>query len=171
MPDAEVMTVAGPIPASALGVVDAHDHIFLRSPALAGDEFEDLERSTAEVREGAASGIGTIVDMTPIGLGRRPAMLRSVSKATGVPIVAATGYHRDAHYPAGHWVHDASVVTLAERIVRDLEIGMDPDDWTDPSAAPDPARAGAIKAGASYHHASGVAGHGRADHRRHRLSP
>jgi phosphotriesterase-related protein len=154
MPDAEVMTVTGRMPASALGVVDAHDHIFLHSPAMPGDEFEDLDRSTAEVREGAASGIATIVDMTPIGLGRRPALLRAVSQSTGVPIIAATGYHRDAHYPDGHWIHDSSVETLAERIVRDLEVGMDPADWTDPSADPDPARAGAIKAAASYHAAS-----------------
>jgi 5-phospho-D-xylono-1,4-lactonase len=154
MQDGQVMTVTGPIPASGLGVVDAHDHVFLSTPALPGDEFEDLERSTAEVREGMASGIGTIVDMTPIGLGRRPEQLRAVSDATGVPIIAATGYHRDAHYPDGHWVYTASVETLAERIIRDLEIGMDPHDWTDPAAEPDPARAGAIKAGASYHHLS-----------------
>ena len=154
MTDAEVMTVTGRLPASKLGVVDAHDHLFLRSPALAGDEFEDLDRSTAEAIEGRASGIGSIVDMTPIGLGRRPDLLRAVSDATGIPIIAATGYHRDAHYPDGHWVHAASVETLAERIVRDLETGMHPDDWTDPSAEPDPARAGAIKAGASYHHVS-----------------
>jgi len=154
MSDAEVMTVTGPTPASALGVVDAHDHLFLRSPALAGDEFGDLDRSTAEALEGRASGIDAIVDMTPIGLGRRPDLLRAVSRATGMPIIASTGYHRDAHYPNGHWVYTASVDVLAERIIRDLETGMDPGDWTDPSAEPDPARAGAIKAGASYHHAS-----------------
>jgi predicted metal-dependent phosphotriesterase family hydrolase len=154
MQDAQVMTVTGPMPASALGVVDAHDHLFLRTPAMPGDEFEDLDRSTAEVREGRASGIGTIVDMTPIGLGRRPGWLRAVSDAARVPIVAATGYHRDAHYPADHWVHEASVEMLADRIVRDLAVGMHPGDWTDPSAEPDAARAGAIKAGASYHHVS-----------------
>jgi len=154
MYEPQVMTVSGPMPASALGVVDAHDHVFLRTPALPGDEFEDLERSTAEVMEGRASGIGAIVDVTPIGLGRRPDLLRAVSKSTGVPIIAATGYHRDAHYPAGRWVYEATVELLAERIVRDLEVGMDPADWTDPMAEPDPARAGAIKAGASYHHAS-----------------
>ncbi len=154
MPEPQVMTVTGPMPVSALGVVDAHDHLFLRTPALPGDEFDDLERSTAEAAEGRESGLGTIVDMTPIGLGRRPAFLREVSEATGMPIIAATGYHRDAHYPPGHWVYDASVEELADRIVRDLEAGMHPDDWTDPSAAPDPARAGAIKAGASYHHAT-----------------
>lgn len=150
---AHVMTVTGPMPASGLGVVDAHDHLFLTSPVLPGDEFDDLERSTEEVREGRASGLGTIVDMTPIGLGRRPELLRAVSQATGVPIIAATGYHRDAHYPAGHWVHDASVETLADRITADLATGMHPTDWTD-DAELDPARAGAIKAGASYHHAT-----------------
>ena len=154
MTDAEVMTVTGRLPASELGVVDAHDHLFLSTPALPGDEFEDLERSTAEAIEGRASGIGTVVDMTPIGLGRRPDMLRGVSQAAGIPIIAATGYHRDAHYPDGHWVHAASVEVLAEHIVRDLEVGMDPRDWTDPTALPDSARAGVIKAGASYHHVS-----------------
>jgi 5-phospho-D-xylono-1,4-lactonase len=154
MTDAEVMTVTGRLPASRLGVVDAHDHVFLSSPALPGDEFDDLERSTAEAIEGRASGLGTIVDMTPIGLGRRPALLRAVSESAGIPIIAASGYHRDAHYPAGHWVYTASVDELADRIVRDIEIGMHPTDWTDPAAAPDQARAGAIKAGTSYHHAS-----------------
>lgn len=154
MPEPQVLTVTGPMPASALGVVDAHDHLFLRTPALPGDEFDDLERSTTEALEGRASGIGTVVDMTPIGLGRRPDLLRAVSEATGMPIIGATGYHRDAHYPAGHWVYEASVEQLAERIVHDLEVGMHPADWADPDAAPDLARAGAIKAGTSYHHAS-----------------
>ena len=154
MPEPQVMTVTGPVPAAALGAVDAHDHLFLRTPALPDDEFDDLERSTAEAVEGRDSGIGAIVDMTPIGLGRRPDLLRAVSQTTGIPIIAATGYHRDAHYPDGHWVCDASVELLADRVVRDLEIGMHPADWVDPTAAPDPARAGAIKAGASYHRAS-----------------
>lgn len=154
MPEPHVMTVTGPMPVSALGVVDAHDHLFLRTPALPGDEFEDLDRATDEAREGRSSGIGTIVDMTPIGLGRRPDLLRAVSETSGVPIIGATGYHRDAHYPDGHWVYDASVQRLADRIVHDLEVGMHPADWTDPGAPADAARAGAIKAGASYHHAS-----------------
>lgn len=148
------MTVTGRVPASALGVVDAHDHLFLRTPALPGDEFADLERTTAEAAAGRASGLGTIVDVTPIGLGRRPADLRAVSAATGLHIVGATGFHRDAHYPDGHWVHEASVDLLAERVVSDLVDGMHPGDWLDPSAAPDAAQAGVIKVGASYHSAS-----------------
>ncbi len=156
MPDPEprVMTVTGPMPASQLGVVDAHDHLFLRTPTMPGEEFEDLELTTAEALDGRESGIGTIVDLTPIGLGRRPALLRAVSEATGLAIIGATGYHRDTHYPAGHWVHDATVDDLADRVVHDLADGMHPTDWHDPTAAPDAARAGVIKVGTSYHHAS-----------------
>jgi predicted metal-dependent phosphotriesterase family hydrolase len=80
--------------------------------------------------------------------------LRAVAESTGVTIIAASGYQRDAHYPAGHWVHEATVETLADRIVTDLERRMHPSDWLDPSLPLDPARAGAIKGGASYHRIS-----------------
>lgn len=154
MAPARVVTVLGERPADALGVVNAHDHLFLRTPALAGQEIEDPVGVEAEVREAAAGGIGAIFEMTPIGLGRRPDLLRRVSASTGVAIIAATGYHRDAHYPAGHWVHDAPVETLAARILADLRDGMHPADWDDPSTSLDQARAGVIKAGASYHRIS-----------------
>lgn len=149
-----VVTVLGPVAVEKLGVVDAHDHLLCDSPGLPGQEFTDPVRSAAELREGHASGIGAIVEMTPIGLGRDPAGLRDIAAATGVPIVAASGYHRDAHYPAGHWVYSATVERLADRIVADLTVGMHPADWRDPALPPDRARAGAIKGGASYHHIS-----------------
>lgn len=148
------MTVAGAKPAADLGVTNAHDHLFLSSVAMPGQEFDDLERSSAEVRDAAEAGLQAIVEMTPIGLGRRPDLMRQLSEATGVTVIAATGFHRDAHYGAGHWVHDASVDELSERIVSDLEAGMHPADWIDPSLPLDRARAGVIKAGASYHHLS-----------------
>jgi len=133
----EVMTVLGPVSAADLGVTDAHDHLFLRSPALPGQDFDDVEGAIEEV---AGSDLETIVEVTPIDLGRNPAGMREVSERTGVHIVAATGYHRDAHYPPGHWVHSATVQQLADRMLADLEDGMDGDS----------ARAGVIKAGASY---------------------
>jgi phosphotriesterase-related protein len=149
-----VVTVAGPVDPSTLGVVDAHDHLFLDSPALKGQALDRLDAAIAEVADARATGIGTIVEMTPIGLGRRPDRMRDASRATGVHIIAATGYHRDAHYPAGHWVHAAPVEVLADRILADLRVGMHPADWDDPGRPPDTARAGAIKGGASYHHVS-----------------
>lgn len=151
MTEGRVVSVTGPRRLDTLGVVDAHDHLLLRSPAQPDDAFTDPERSIEEVLDGRASGIGTIVEMTPIGLGRDPAGLRAIAEATGVAIIGATGYHRDAHYAAGHWVHDATVEVLADRVIADLREGMHPHDWLDPGLPPDKARAGAIKGGASYH--------------------
>jgi predicted metal-dependent phosphotriesterase family hydrolase len=145
----EIVTVLGPIAPSKLGVTDAHDHLFLRSPALPGQDFEDRDHAVEEVAAAAESGLQALVEVTPIGLGRRPAKMRAVAEATGVHIVAATGYHRDAHYPEGHWVREATVGLLAERILADLQRGMHPDDWIG-DEPPDQARAGVIKAGASY---------------------
>jgi predicted metal-dependent phosphotriesterase family hydrolase len=151
MPEAVVMTVLGPIAPEQLGVTVAHDHLFLRTPALPGQEFDDAGRAIEEVSNAKRSGLHAIVEVTPIGCGRRPAGMRAVAEATGVHVVAATGYHRDAHYPENHWVREATVELLAQRIVTDLKDGMHPDDWL--TATPlDPARAGVIKAGASYQH-------------------
>jgi phosphotriesterase-related protein len=143
------MTVLGPIAPEELGVTDAHDHLFLRTPALPGQEFDDSGRAIDEVTNAKRGGLQAIVEVTPIGLGRKPAGMRAVSEATGVHVVAATGYHRDAHYPHDHWVLEASVELLAQRIVTDLKKGMHPDDWLT-EASLDAARAGVIKAGASY---------------------
>lgn len=149
MPEPHVVTVAGPRPASSLGVVDAHDHLFIASPALRGGEIEDPRPVAEEVLEAKTTGIGTIVELTPVGLGRRPELMRRVSAETGVGVIAATGFHRDVHYPAGHWVHAAAFELLRRRMVADLTAGMHPRDWLD-DAPPDPARAGVIKLGASY---------------------
>ena len=150
----KVLTVTGLLPASELGVTDAHDHLFLSSPALAGQEIEDADKVTAEVLDAKRSGIASIVEVTPIGLGRKPALMRQVAATTGVHVVGATGFHRDAHYPAGHWVYDASEELLRDRMVADIERGMHPNDWLDQSTALDAARAGVIKMGASYQRVS-----------------
>jgi phosphotriesterase-related protein len=153
VPEPHAVTVAGPLAAGALGVVDSHDHLFIGSPAMRGGEIEDPELVAREVRDAAATGIRTIVELTPIGLGRRPDLMRRVAAETGVAVIAATGYHRDTHYPAGHWVLDAPVDLLARRVIADLTEGMHPADWIG-DARSDPARAGVIKAGASYQHIS-----------------
>jgi predicted metal-dependent phosphotriesterase family hydrolase len=146
-----VMTVLGPIDADKMGVTDAHDHLHLRSPMLAGQEIDDVAAITSEALDGARSGLQTIIELTRIGLGRRPDVLRALSASSGLNIIGATGYHRDAHYPVGHWVLAASAEVLMERMTTDLLVGMHPTDWADPTLALDTAQAGVIKAGASLH--------------------
>jgi len=154
VPEGQVITVTGARPIETLGVVDAHDHLLMDSPGMPDQAITDVDRSTEEARDAVATGIGTLVEMTPIGLGRNPAGLRAISERSGLAVIAASGFHRDAHYPAGSWVHDAPVELLQERIVTDLTVGMHPADWDDPDLPLDEARAGAIKGGASYHRIS-----------------
>jgi 5-phospho-D-xylono-1,4-lactonase len=142
---AKIVTVSGPIEPAELGPTDAHEHLFLETPAQPGEGFSDINRAEAEVEEGAATGLRAIVELTPIGLGRRADLLRQLSEATGVLIIAASGYHRDAHYRPGDWVLEASVEELAERALTELREGMHADD-----GAPTDIRAGVMKGGASH---------------------
>lgn len=147
-----VNTVTGTVEASALGVTDAHEHIFLRSPFLPGDEFQDLDKMSDEVAAVAASGIQTVVDLTPLGLGRAPERTRQLSERTGVNIVLATGIHRTAHYPAGHWVYDLTADELKAILLKDLLEGIDDRDWQTPFRRPTSIRAGIVKLGVTYQH-------------------
>lgn len=148
------MTVLGPADPAELGAVDSHEHLFLHSHALPGDQFGDVDAMATEVGTVRAAGIDTIVELTPVGLGRSVAGLAEVSRRTGVHVVAATGYHRDAHYPAGHWVYREPADALEQVLLTDLTSGIDERDWQGPVPAPSSHRAGIIKLGASYQRAS-----------------
>jgi 5-phospho-D-xylono-1,4-lactonase len=145
-----VETVLGPVAPEALGPTDAHEHLFLRTPALPGEALTELEPMVAEASAVRAAGAHAIADLTPIGCGRDPRRLRQLAERTGLHVIAATGFHRDAHYPAGHWVHAELEEVLVELLVADLTVGMDERDWQGPRPRPGPARAGVIKLGASY---------------------
>jgi phosphotriesterase-related protein len=136
-----IRTVAGDIAPEQLGPCDAHEHLFLVTPVQPGDEFTDVDKAIEEARALAAAGARSLIDWTPIGLGRNPDGLLDVANSTGLQIVAATGVHRDAHYPADHPLRSLSARELAARFVTELEEGIEGGSI----------RAGIIKVGASYH--------------------
>jgi 5-phospho-D-xylono-1,4-lactonase len=128
-----IRTIRGDISPGELGPCDAHEHLFLVTPAQLGDEYANVEKAIEEARTIAAAGARALVDWTPIGLGRDLDGLRAVSEAASLHVVAATGLHRDGHYAADDPVRSESVDVLADRLVADLQ------------------RCGIIKIGASYH--------------------
>jgi phosphotriesterase-related protein len=132
-----VRTVRGDVDPSELGPTDAHEHLFFVTPLQPGDEFADVERAIEEAQTLVAAGGRTLVDWTPLGLGRDPGGLLRVSEATGLHVVAATGVHRDAHYLADDPLRSLTVEALAERFVADVR--------------DEGVRSGVIKVGASYH--------------------
>ncbi|MFD5398916.1 phosphotriesterase [Streptomyces sp. NPDC127097] len=93
-----IRTVLGDIAPAGLGVCDAHDHLFLRSPQLPGQELDDAEAAAAELSAFRAAGGAAVIQWTPYGMGRRAAELPRLARESGVRIVAATGLHQAAHY-------------------------------------------------------------------------
>jgi len=132
-----VRTVRGDVEPSELGPTDAHEHLFFITPIQPGDEFADVDRAIEEAETLVAAGGRTLVDWTPLGLGRDPEGLLRVSEATGLHVVAATGVHRDAHYLADDPLRSIAVDALADRFISDVSgSGV---------------RSGVVKIGASYH--------------------
>ncbi|MEU8225426.1 hypothetical protein [Kribbella sp. NPDC048915] len=134
-----VRTVLGDVAPQALGVTDAHDHLFFRSAMLPGQDLDDEVAATAEAQAFAAAGGQAIVQWTPHGLNRRAAALQQISTTTGVAIVAATGLHRREHYPDGYV--DNVRDRLAELFVRELTTGI----------AETEVKAGLIKVAGGFH--------------------
>jgi predicted metal-dependent phosphotriesterase family hydrolase len=128
-----VRTIRGDIAPEELGPCDAHEHLFLVTPAQPGDEYSDVSKAIEEATALRAAGAQALVDWTPIGLGRDLDGLRAVSEATGLHIVAATGLHRDVHYAPEDPLRGRAVEAHAARFVADLE------------------QCGIIKVGAGYH--------------------
>ncbi|MEU2880426.1 phosphotriesterase, partial [Streptomyces sp. NPDC007070] len=93
-----VRTVLGDVAPAELGVTDAHDHLFFRSPRLPGQELDDVRAAGSELAAFRAAGGSAVVQWTPYGLGRRAAELPPLSRAAGVHVVCATGLHQDVHY-------------------------------------------------------------------------
>ena len=132
-----VRTVRGDVDPSELGPTDAHEHLFFSTPIQPGDGFADVDRAIEEAETLVTAGGRTLVDWTPLGLGRDPEGLLRVSEATGLHVVAATGVHRDAHYLADDPLRSIAADDLADRFVSDVTGSR--------------VRSGIVKVGASYH--------------------
>lgn len=93
-----VRTVLGDVAPGELGVCDAHDHLFLTSPQLPGQELDSVNSSAAELAAFRAAGGCSVVQWTPYGMRRRAAELPGLARTSNVRIVAATGLHQAVHY-------------------------------------------------------------------------
>lgn len=148
-----VRTVLGDVPSGTLGAVDYHEHLFQTSPLLPGDELTVEHRSGAEARTLFDGGIATMIEATPIGLGRDPWAVARISAATGLQVVHVTGAHHVGHYPEGHPIRSLDEHSLTARFIADVTDGFGEDLGPTSAPVPDDAptvRAGMVKAGIRY---------------------
>jgi phosphotriesterase-related protein len=118
----QVMTVLGPVPAEELGVTSMHEHILcdiFRAGGGLANILDDMNAAIQEVSHFRRAGGGAIVEVTCLGLGRDLAGLARVSEATGVHIIAGSGFYVDATLPPV--VAERNSARLADYLVEDVD--------------------------------------------------
>ncbi|MCE5202815.1 MAG: phosphotriesterase-related protein [Actinomycetia bacterium] len=91
--------------------------------SLDNTRLDDIELAVAEAARYVSAGGRTLVEVTPVGLGRDPAGLRSIAERTGLTIVMGCGYYLERTQPPH--VARMSVDELAQAIARDVIEGVD----------------------------------------------
>ena len=94
-----IMTVLGPIPASAMGITLSHEHIlvdFIGADSTGYHRWEKQEvvnKVSPYLEEIQEYQVSTLMECTPAYLGRDPLLLKTLSKNTGMHLVTNTGYY------------------------------------------------------------------------------
>jgi phosphotriesterase-related protein len=124
----QVQTVLGPVAPGDLGFTLPHEHTkcslwWIENRWDYWELIGDEPRINEELATYRALGGGTLVDVTPVGIGRDLARLARLSQATGLHIVAGAGWYRQAYYPAEARIDRRSIDDLADEIVQEFVNG------------------------------------------------
>ena len=84
--------------------------------------LDDVDSATAELTAYRGSGGDTVVDLTSPDIGRDVVAMRTVSRLSGVQIIAGTGHYiQIAHPPT---LADESIDDIAGRLIGELQDGI-----------------------------------------------
>ena len=121
-------TTAGPLTKDQVGDVLAHHHMFVEFGANPPTAYVDADPEMVYevigpwLEDAKALGIETFVDPTPLGVGRRPDIVKASADRAGLPTMMVTGIYREPFMP--DWVHDATVDEIADFLIEELESGV-----------------------------------------------
>jgi phosphotriesterase-related protein len=101
-----VETLNGPIDTALLGVTLTHEHVVLLDAETEVNRLGrwraeiEIPRATADLIRTKAAGVGTLVDLTAIGMGRDVRRVARIADGTGLNVVVATGVYTFDQLPA-----------------------------------------------------------------------
>ena len=125
----KIITTLGPKSSAELGLILPHEHVFVDlrtwdTPGYAQADAEDVIRLMApEIERAKAAGVTAIVECSTVGVGRRADIDRTVSQATGLPLVVPTGIYREPWVP--DWAHAASEAELTDWMLGELQVEIE----------------------------------------------
>jgi phosphotriesterase-related protein len=134
MPDGEgkrmakmIHTALGPVSTADLGQTLTHEHVVSANWNMRMcypdwfDRDEFLTYAAEDVRRTRAVGVSTLVDVTPVCLGRDTGIVREVAQRTGMQIVCATGFF----FTENQWMYNRSMESFLRCLMHDIEQGLD----------------------------------------------
>jgi phosphotriesterase-related protein len=127
-----IMTVGGPVPVPALGIVLPHEHIttdFVGAERFVQPRYSRDQATTVilpHLKALRGRGITALCECTPNYIGRDVRLLRQLSEASGIHIVTNTGYYGAVgnKYLPRH-AHEETAEQLAARWLREWTDGID----------------------------------------------
>jgi phosphotriesterase-related protein len=127
-----VNTVEGAVTPEELGTVLIHEHVlvdFIGADQVSPERYDAdqvYRVALPHLQQAKALGCRTLVECTPAYLGRDPALLRRLAKASGVRLITNTGYYGAANdkFVPKH-AFDESAEQLADRWTREWQGGID----------------------------------------------
>ncbi len=126
-PPRPIMTVQGPVSYDSLGITDAHNHVWISQVPGAGSGSPILDQFGAMVQElieYRARGGHALLDCQPASCGRDGNQLLALSNASGVMLIACTGFHRQKYYAPDYWLWKASTSAIAESLCSEIREGL-----------------------------------------------
>lgn len=121
-----IQTATGPVDTANLGFTLMHEHVrvgwgpmFQQYPEMFDREAE-IAAAVTRLQAAKAAGVRSIVDLTPIDLGRDASLIAEAARRSGVQIIVATGFYHQIPF---HFAYrpDAEMVDF---FVRDLTQGI-----------------------------------------------
>lgn len=139
--DKKIRTVLGDISKKDLGFTYVHEHLWCSPPPQQKDrdfELTKYDESLEELKTFKKIGGVTLVDASALDYGRDGNKLKQMAIESGVNVLGVTGFNKYIYYQ--DWVETESIEELMDRMLHDINIGMDGSD----------AKAGILKAGSWY---------------------
>lgn len=145
-----IRTILGDIPPDQLGLTLGHEHLYAAPPADVADpdlRIDDETASIAEAQAFAQAGGSALIEMTTVDYGRDVGVLQRVAKASGIHIVAATGFNKGKF--ADRLTQDRSIEEIAAWMITEVQQGVRSFSPEQPVQEQSQARCGLIKASSS----------------------
>ena len=123
-----IRTVTGLVSPDEVGLIDGHNHVWIsKQPALADDTpiLDQPVEILDELKAFRDAGGWGQVDCQPGGAGRDGNWLRDFSAASGVKIIANTGFYLQQYYPEGAAVWSMGAEAAQSYFLSEITEGLE----------------------------------------------